>query len=169
MVTVTLNGGQVKRAIIRGFWGEYSREDRILARKKRVNSNVKELMSNKYTTPFITYCYGLENMEMLINSGVQKDSIRLLCDEPTMFDALTEQYYHKIHMIQLAHTEFDIVLQCDWDVLPLRKWDDVIWDMLGKKESFVSNLYQYRRSKCKWRGDIDTRKLCNGGFTYKRD
>ena len=124
-------------------------------------------MSNKYTVPFITYCYGLENQEMLINSGIPKDSIRLICDEPTMFDPLKEQYYHKIHAIQLAHEEFDCVLQEDFDVLPVRKWDDSIWDLLAKGSSFQANLYFYKRAKCLWRKE-EQRKLTNGGCTYTR-
>ena len=155
----------MNRIFIRALWGIYDKSDRILIRRYRMDENIKILLKNKFNTPFKTYVWGKDNSEYLQKNGIT-DTI-LVKEEPYQFDLIKEQYRHKLEAIKLAHTEYDEVLQLDWDCYLSRELPADFWEVLGKKSSFQANLQQYHNIKCKWRRD-HKRKVPNGGFTYTR-
>ena len=164
----------MKRGFIRAFWGTSDvKYDEGWAnpstRYARMENDIKMVMGNKSTVPFTTYIFGQENYDMAKKLGV-KECV-LVNKEPFIYDLQKEFWKHKLDIFQYAMEEdgYDEMVYMDWDCLPVKPLFDGFWEQLGQKESIQCNLQFYRRRKCLWRGDTDTRKTCNGGFVYIRD
>jgi hypothetical protein len=154
---------------MRAMWGVYNPSDRITKRKKRVNKNVQQVLSNAFNEPFITYVFGEDNLKELQEWGV-KNCI-LLDKNPEPWDPIKYQYRHKLEAIRYCFEEdgYDEMVHLDWDCLPQKKLSADFWDTLGKKEIFQANLLMYHRRRACWRGQTDCRKIPNDGFVYMRD
>jgi len=152
---------------MRAFWGVYDDGHRITKRKRRVEGNIEKILQNPYNHPFITYVFGKENYEYLTSKGI--DGCILINDDPYPYDALTEQYRHKLEALRYGMEEdgFDEMVHLDWDCYPQKPMTDEFWNILGKKETFQANLLMYHRRKATWRPD-HMRKIPNGGFVYLR-
>jgi hypothetical protein len=154
---------------MRAFWGINDTSHRILNRKFRVDRNIKGLLRNKLNTDFITYVFGENNMQFLQKLGV-KNCI-LIHKEPHKYDPINAQYMHKLEALRYAMEVdgYDEMVHLDWDCIPKKRVDDEFWRLLQQKQSFQANLIQYHIKKAKWRGNVDARKIPNGGFVYIRD
>jgi hypothetical protein len=149
------------------LWGIYSRENRVVKRRYRIDGDIRRIVANKNNEPFITYVMGKDNMKALEEKGFE---CRLVHDEPFMFDIRKYQYRHKLECIRVAMEEdgYDEIVYLDWDCLPTRPLPDDFWDSMSKRGVFQANLQQYKRKKCMWRR-MDRRKVPNGGFLYLAD
>jgi hypothetical protein len=157
----------MKRAIIRGIWGIYDNSHRLLARRTKIDTDIKGVLENKFEEPFVIYVFGEENYKKI--SALYPRCI-LIHKEPFMFDLIKFQYRHKMEAIRYAMEEdkYDEIIWLDWDCFPSAKVPLDLWDKLGKKESFQACLQIYHKKKCFWR-PTDQRKVPNGGFLYMRD
>ena len=158
----------MKRLFMRAMWGVYDPSDRITARKKRVDRNVKEVLANEFNEPFVTYVFGEDNYNELLELGVE--NCVLIDKNPEPFDPIKYQYRHKLEAIRYGFQEdkCDEMVHLDWDCTPRKKLSPDFWDKLGKKEVFQANLLMYHRRRAHWRGNVDSRKIPNGGFVYLR-
>jgi len=157
----------MKRIFMRALWGKYDDSHRITKRRSATDQWIKKILQNKFNTKFITYVFGRKNFDLLVEQGID---CKLINEDPLPFDALTEQYRHKLESLKYAFEQDDCdeLVHLDWDVIPQKRLPDNFWDILGKKESFQSCLQIYHRRKATWRR-TDTRKIPNGGFLYIRD
>ena len=150
---------------MRAYWGVYDSSHRITHRKKRVDKNILRILKSNFKYPFVTYVFGKDNFDYLKSLGFECE---LIHPEPTMFDAIKYQYRHKLEALKYA---FEVdkcteLVHLDWDCVPQKNIDNNFWLRLEKKEYFQANLIQYHRIKAPWRGEMDTRKIPNGGFLY---
>ena len=157
----------MKRIFMRALWGEYDNSHRITKRRSETDGWIKKIIKNKFNTSFVTYVFGEENYKKLVEQGF---NCILIDKNPLPFDALTEQYRHKLEALKYAFDEdgVDELIHFDWDVIPQKLLPNDFWDILGKKEAFQSCLQLYHRRKATWRKE-DMRKIPNGGFLYIRD
>lgn len=163
MGTVILNGGQMKRAIVRVLWGQYDKSDRILRRKRRVDGNIVTLLKSPFNSEFVTYIYGKDNYNDLLDIGLE--NLILLDDKPHIFDSIKEQFRHKLEILKVAMQEYDEIVYLDFDAIPCKPFDG-FWDSIDKSRPFQANLCQYRRIRAPWRNKIDVRKIPNCGAMY---
>ena len=152
---------------MRALWGEYDNSHRITKRRKETDNWIKKIMKNQFNHPFVTYVFGEDNCKKLTDKGF---NCVLIDKNPLPFDALTEQYRHKLETLKYAFDEdgVDELIHLDWDVIPQKPLPNNFWDVLGKKEVFQSCLQLYHRRKATWSKE-DMRKIPNGGFLYIRD
>ena len=156
----------MKRAFIRGLWGVYSKENNLVKRRYKMDHDIKKTIKSKHAPPSITYVFGKDNYKYLKDLGVE--DLKLVCDEPQMFNLTKYQYRHKLEIYKMAMEDYDEIIYIDWDCDPKYKLPNDFWDKMGKKGYIQANLQQYKRKKCLWRKE-DTRKVPNGGFLYIRD
>jgi len=154
----------MKRALVRGLWGNVLSDP--YGTTIRGSKVAKDIEAAKQTgLPVVVYTMGTKNHEWLTGYGFDS---RLISNDSIIWDMERELYRHKLQILQSAIEDFDEIVFLDWDCVPRKKFNDGFWQLLGKKESFQANLFQYRTKKCLWR-DTDWRKVCNGGFIYIRD
>lgn len=156
----------IKRAFVRALWGVYDDSNRLLARRKRMDQDMKKIKKNKYNEPFITYVFGKDNYEHALSFGF---NCVLIDKNPAPFDLIQHQYRHKLEVLQYAMEEdgYDEIMFLDWDCIPQKKIPSNFWDIMGQKEIIQANLQIYHRRKATWR-DRETRKIPNAGFLYLR-
>ena len=157
----------MKRAFIRALWGIYDDSNRLLARRKRMDSDMRGIKKNRFNEPFIVYVFGKDNYKHALTFGF---NCVLVDENPSPFDLLTEQYRHKLEILKYAMEEdgYDEIMFVDWDCIPNKKIPVDFWDVMGKKEIIQANLQLYKRRKATWR-EKDMRKIPNAGFLYLRD
>ena len=157
----------MKKGFIRALWGIYSKENRTVKRRYRIDGDIDKLLSKQHNEPFVTYVMGTDNYNALTERGVD---CHLIHDEPFMFDIKKYQYRHKLECIRYAMEEdgYDEIVYLDWDCFQTRSLPEDFWDSMRDKGTFQANLQQYRRRKCLWR-PTDVRKVPNGGFMYIGD
>ena len=100
-----------KRAFIRALWGIYDNSNRLLARRKRMDYDMKVIKRNKYNEPFIVYVLGKQNFKHAKNFGFNC----VLADEnPAPFDLITSQYRNKLEILKYAMEEdgYDEIMFC---------------------------------------------------------
>jgi len=156
----------MKKSFIRGLWGIYSDENDLIKRRYKMDSDIKNTLTNKYSPPSVTYVFGEDNFNYLKSLGVE--DLKLICKEPYLFNLSKQQYRHKLEIYRMAMEDFDEFVYIDWDCSAKRKLPDDFWEKMGEKEYMQANLQQYKRIKCLWRQE-DSRKVPNGGFLYIRD
>lgn len=156
-----------KRAFIRALWGIYDNSNRLLARRKNIDNDIKRIIANDYNEPFIVYVFGKDNYEHARSFGF---NCVLIDENPAPFDLITEQYRHKLEVLKYAMEEdnYDEIMFIDWDCIPKKKIPSNFWDIMGQKEIIQANLQLYHRRKARWRKD-ELRKIPNAGFLYLRD
>lgn len=158
----------MKRIFMRALWGKYDSTNNITQRRKMTDEWLEIVRDHKWTAPFVTYVFGEENYKMMVDFGFD---CRLVDKNPLPFDVLEAQYRHKLEALKYAFESDGAteLVHMDWDVIPIKPLPDDFWEKLNEKESLQGCLQQYKRRKCYWRGENDTRKLTNGGFLYIRD
>jgi len=156
-----------KRAFVRGLWGIYSQENFIIERRYKMDYDIRLTIANKFSPPSVTYVFGLENFKYL--KGLGLEDVRMVSADPNPYDLTGEQFRHKLDIFKYAMEDFDEILFVDWDCVSKKKVPADTWERMGKKEFCQANLQQYRRRKCHWRGNQDSRKLPNAGFVYCRE
>jgi len=152
----------MRRAFIRGIWGDISPEG---IRKGKLYNDIQLIKNNPYTEPFVTYVFGRDNYQQLTSENFD---CKLIDESPIRYDMKTQFYRHKLDILYEAMQDFDEIVFLDWDCRPIAKLPADFWDVMGEKAPFQANLFQYRTKKCLWRTE-DWRKVCNGGFLYIRD
>jgi len=158
----------MKRAFIRGLWGIFSRENRVVERRYKMEYDINKTLKNPFTAPFVTYIFGEENYNHL-RDRFSMDNLVLLDKDPHPYDLSSNQYRHKLDILKIAMEDYDEIVFIDWDCHAKKALPNDFWEVMGKKEYCQANLQQYKRRKCFWRGKKDTRKLPNAGFLYIRD
>ena len=166
----------MKRTFMRCIWGSYKIEDpsasfhsdRKMARRAKVDEDIKSIQVNKFNEPFVVYVFGKDNFDKMKLLGF--DCV-LADSNPAPYDPLQFVYRNKLELIKYAMEVdgYDEIIYLDWDCRPKKKLPINYWDEFQKKESIQACLQQYRRRKCLWRGENDVRKVPNGGFVYLRD
>jgi len=166
----------MKRAFIRALWGtpktDFDADDGWIVpsrRRSKIDFHIDSILKNPYTQPFITYVFGQENYDHLKAQNVT--NCVLLNKDPFIYDLQKEFWRHKLDILKYAMEKdgYDEIVYLDWDCVPIKPMDDQFWALLSKKREIQANLMAYRRTKCRWRGKIDVRKVSNGGFIYIRD
>jgi hypothetical protein len=164
----------MKRAFIRALWGTANKDHdkgwiAPSHRRVKMDKDIGLILKSPYSTPFITYVFGEDNLNYLKSLNVE--NCVLINKQPFIYDLQKEFWRHKLDILKYAmeNDGFDEIVYLDWDCLPTKKLDDKFWELLSKKRELQVNLQWYRRRKCLWRGKIDTRKVSNGGFIYIRD
>ena len=157
----------MKRGFIRGLWGVYDNSTRIMQRREKIDGDINKIISNKFGEPFITYIFGQENYERMVE---KKLNCVLIDKNPAPFDQQKFVYRHKMELIRYAmeNDGYDEIVYMDWDCVPEKKIPIDFWDKLNKREPFQACLQGYRRNKCDWRKQ-DKNIVPNGGFLYIRD
>ena len=159
----------MKRTIARFYWGIQDKSNRVLARKGRVDGNLKALLKNPYNTEFINLVWGTDNYKYLTSLGFK--NVELVYNEPFQWDLTKFQFRHKLEGLRICMEDmgYDEIIHCDYDCYPTKPLPEDFWEQCYKKESMQGNLQQYKKCKCYWRGKKDIRKVMNGGFIYIRD
>lgn len=162
----------MKRIFIRALWGTLDTSfdnawTSPSARRGRMNFDVKNILGNPYTVPFITYVFGEDNYKFLLDKGL---NCVLINKQPFIYDLQTEFWRHKLDILKYAmeNDGYNEIVYLDWDCIPQKPLTDDFWAILSSKREIQANLQYYRRRKCKWRGKDETRKVSNGGFLYIR-
>ena len=156
----------MKRAFIRGLWGDMGGIDRgITPRRLKVLRDIERVVGSSFPMEFVTYIFGTDNMEIFEKKGlpyvlVDKDNVR--------WDMITELYRHKLEILKRAMEDYDQIVYLDWDCVLTKDLPPNVWEILAQGETCQANLFQYRTKKCLWRNE-DVRKTCNGGFIYIGD
>jgi hypothetical protein len=151
----------MKRSIVRGLWGNVDCDSKM---RKDINA----IKSNEYCSikDFKVYVFGENNYNILLSEGFD---CKLVSKNPVEYDMETQLYRHKLDIILKACRDYDEIVFLDWDCVPVRILPNDFWDVMREKAPFQANLFQYRTKKCfLWR-NLETRKVCNGGFLYLRD
>lgn len=165
----------MKRGYIRCLWGDDGTQYdegwiKPSERRIKMDREIKIAINNPNTVPFSIYVFGKRNYEHLMELKLQEMGIPciLLDDNPWLYDPQKEFWKHKLDILHhvMNHDGYDELIYLDWDCVPIKPVPETIWDQLHTKTAIQANLQFYRRRKCHWRGDLDTRKVSNGGFLY---
>ena len=164
----------MKRAFIRGLWGEQpeslaedtpDKRKKMALRRRKMDRNIDALLKCKHQDPFIFYVFGDQNYNYLKKNGF--DCV-LLDKNPVKFNIVKHMYRHKLEIIKRAMEEYDEIIFLDIDCFQIHPLPSDFWKILNKKEVVQAPLFAYRHVKCPWR-KTDKRKVPNGGFVYIRD
>lgn len=164
----------MKRAFVRALWGtsKTDYDDGWITpsrRRNKMDFDVSSTLKNSYTAPFITYVFGKENYDYL--KSLKVPNCTLINENPFIYDLQKEFWKHKLDILKYAMEidKYDEIVYLDWDCVPIKPMDEKFWELLSKKREIQTNLQWYRCIKCPWRGEVDVRKVSNGGFLYIRD
>jgi hypothetical protein len=156
----------MKRAFVRGLWGDFWSNDRgITDRKDKICRDIERVKDSPYEMDFVTYIFGTDNIPLM----EKYDLPYVLVDERSIvWDMKRELYRHKLEIFKRSMEDYDQIVYLDWDCILTSPLPENVWDILEKRDVFQANLFLYRTKKCLWR-DVDVRKTCNGGFVYLAD
>jgi len=157
----------MNKVFVRALWGKYTREDRILGRRFKVDDDIKLCLLNKFTNPFYVYVFGEDNYKYLTDMGFK---CFLVSKQPVLYQkAIGSHYYsHKLFVWKEAMKDFDEIVFTDWDCIETRPKPENFWEELAKKEPIQATLHSYRKVKCPWR-KTDRTKRPGATFVYIRD
>lgn len=157
----------MKRGFIRCVWGIYDNSHRLLARRQKIDGDIKRIKDCKFNEPFHVYIYGEDNYKRMVSNGF---NCTLVDKSPNPFDLIKHQYRHKMELIKYAMEvdEYEELVYLDWDCVPQKKLPSDFWEHCSKRGPIQACLQQYHKKKCFWRPN-DQRKVPNGGFLYIRD
>lgn len=162
----------MKRRFIHGLWGVYDASDRLKARRFLVDKDITNTLNNPYSQPFTAYVMGKENYKVLLDTGIEKKGheVKLISDEPFMFDLVKYQYRNKMEILKYAMNtdDYDEIVYLDWDCVPQKPLPENFWEECMKKGKMQTNLQNYIHKKCLWRPKGQC-TIPNGGFIYIRD
>jgi len=155
----------MKRAFIRGIWGDITSNGIRNGKMRKDIDAIKANPYNNYNDDFVVYVFGREAYKMLT---LEDFNCKLIDENPVRYDMEKQLYRHKLDIVYEAMQDYDEIVFLDWDCVPTAPVPDDFWETMRKKAPFQANLFQYRTKKCLWRKE-DWRKVCNGGFLYLRD
>ena len=154
----------MKRRIIRGIWGDISKNG---IRDGKMRKDIDAIKNNSYCSidDFTIYVFGLDSYCLLKSEGFD---CKLINQAPFIYDMQKQLYRHKLDILNEAMKDYDEIVFLDWDCVPTAELPNDFWEVMNQKAPFQANLFQYRTKKCLWRKE-DPRKVCNGGFLYLRE
>ena len=161
----------MKRGFMRCLWGGKDSFNWIDPKIKgsKTNKEILQTLNNKYVEPFITYVWGQENYDFLINLGCD---CKLVWDESTQWKNKDHHFRHKLVSFRIAMEDdgYDEIVSLDWDTIPVRPIDHEFWNILNQKESIQVCLYRLNHTQCQWRKNGPAKRVrVNSNFTYFRD
>jgi len=155
------------KIFVRGLWGYEGREEFVYKRYDKVAIDIKVALNNPFEHPFVTYVFGEDNYNFLIDLGCD---CRLIDKNPMIWGHKgggTHQYTHKTKIFQVATQEFDEVVFLDWDCMAAKPIPDNFWEVLRQKQDMQAILRGYKKKVCKWR-KIDRGQRPCASFVYLR-
>jgi hypothetical protein len=155
----------MKRSFIRGIFGVKDDDRRFHKCRNQIDKDIEYCLHNAYDLPFVAYVFGEDNYKQLIDMGV---NAVLVDKRPIVWDLDSQMMRHKLEFFKAGMEEFDEVIFLDWDVLPIKKIPDNIWDSLGSKAPLQAILRRYKRNKATWR-DADKNIIPCAAFVYIRE
>ena len=177
----------MKRGFIRALWGVFPEEwnddleakysakkDNLFVRSRsKVENVIKARLNDKFSVPFVTYVFGKDNYEKLLQLGF--DNAVMVNEDPIIYSPLSRRmWWHKLDILRYAMEEdgYDEIVYLDWDCRLVKELNPDFWDTLNKKEHFQACLAAYRGRNTlilKTRDKRSHNKIVpNGGFVYIR-
>jgi hypothetical protein len=157
---------RVKRGFVRVLWGIYDHQGRrFYKRRTKMDNDIKLLLKNQYSKPFMTYVFGEDNFKFLKDKGF---NCKLVDKKPIVWNMDKEQFRHKLEAFRLGMQDYDEIVFLDWDCHPVAPLPRNFWKVLGQKDPFQAPLRMYHRRKATWRRG-DQRKIPCASFVYFRD
>ena len=154
-----------KCGFIRGVWGVYNvPNNKLYARKTKVDNDIQFSLLNPYEPKWKIYAFGEDNHKKMVDLGY--DSV-LIDKRPFVWDMEKEQYRHKLEFWRCGLQDFEEVVFCDFDCIPLKQLPIDFWQVLGEGEKIQASLFQYTKKRCFWRVG-DSRKVSAATFVYLR-
>ena len=133
-----LEGVRMSRAIIRCLFGDPMGEVYWSLKK---NNGIKnplgeditiEVMSDYELEDFHYFVMGYDNAELMHRMGVK--NLHLVSKEKNLVPhPAINPLYNKVYLIQQAMQQFDEILFVDFDSIPLKKPDEIMWKYLYEK------------------------------------
>ena len=155
----------MKKTFIREVWGEGFDVGKDAFRGGKLYNDIISVVNNDKEPEFLCYVFGKQNFDALKKLNV---NCVLVDQEPVRWSMEKELYRHKLEIFKIAMEENDEIVFLDWDCGAVKECSELMWDVLGKKESLQAPLMSYRTKKCLWRKE-EIRKVPNAGFVYIRD
>ena len=121
----------MKSSFIRGLWGIYDNTKKCFERRKKIDNDIKIVLSNPYTKDFMTYVFGEDNYKYLVDKGLK---CKLIDKKPIVWDMEKEQFRHKLEIFKCGMEDFDEIVFLDWDCLPVKEINKNFWETLRNKK-----------------------------------
>jgi len=155
----------MKRKFITGCWGIYDNKRRFFKRRSKIDNDILLAKKNGYMPDFRVYVFGEDNYKAMQDHGFD---CKLIDKKPICWDMNTEQFRHKLEVLNQGLKDFDEILFFDWDCQPICPMDKDFWNILGKKAPIQAHLHMYHRRKAHWRRQ-NQRQIIEASFVYIRD
>lgn len=133
---------------VRTLWGNDGR-------RLKVDKDIVFCLNQKYTVPFVTYCYGENNYRQLVELGLD---CKLLSKENRIYPP-EQEFGHKLHTWVEAAKDYDKFIFLDWDVALTKPIPYNFEESLKDKQLQVS-LRRYFNKKCFWRKEHKRKVPC---------
>lgn len=162
-----------KRIFVRALWGIHKGLEKYYVNRTKIDDEIELLKHCKYNEPFIAYVFGRDNYNHLEKQAkdIPMMKIKLVSEEPVLWDMEKQQFRHKLEVLRLAMLEFDEIVFLDWDTIPIKPLPEDFWDVLAKKDSIQATMVSYHvrgPSAPNWR-EVDRDKTCSASWLYIRD
>jgi len=162
-----------KRIFIRTLWGTHKDLTKYYINRTKIDDEIDLLKYCKYNEPFVVYVFGRDNYNYLEKQS--KDlpmmQLKLVSEEPILWDMEKQQFRHKLEAFRLAMLEFDEIVFLDWDTIQIKPLPEDFWDVLEEKDSIQATMVSYHvrgPSAPNWR-KADRDKSCSASWVYIRD
>lgn len=164
LLTGVTHGSFNMKSFIRVLWGEG--RGRYPNHRSKLDFQIKKIINNCYTVPFVTYVYGANNFSVMKDMGLE---CKLIDSKPIAVSP-KKSLVHKILALNEAMNDFNEVVLMDWDCSPITPLPSDFWQELGKKDVIQCPLYKCPRRVNTWRsGRVPPKILSGGFFVYLRD
>lgn len=150
---------------IRALWGIYNNPKRMYRRRSKIDNDIKMVSHNIYQPPFMTYVFGSDNYNYLVDQGF---SCKLIDNKPIVWDMNTQQFRHKFEVFKYALEDYGKFVFLDWDMAFIKPLPRNFWDTLSKKAPIQAILRIYHNKKALWRKEKPRTIPC-GSFVYIRE
>jgi len=174
----------VRRGFVRVLWGDFLTEDneafkkthseygiefdpenKMLVRRKKIETDIRKCMEQEFTVPFTSYTFGEANHRGLLARGI---SSVLLHSEPYKYHPTRGIYKHKLEAYVRLMDDFDEVVFLDWDTYLIKPLPDDFWEVLNEKDVFQASLLRYRTPRISHRDGLQNKTIPAGAFVYMR-
>ena len=133
----------MNRMFIRGLWGIPGDDrGRLYKRRSKISNDIDLIKKSKYQEPFVSYVFGEDNYNFLIDEGF---NCVLIDKKPIVWDMEKQQFRHKLEIFKCGAKDYDEIIFLDWDTYQIKPLPKDFWDVVSKKSKIQATLRTYRR------------------------